>query len=135
MKITTETIQQLIGEARKASKNAYAPYSNFPVGAAFIAEDKKLYSGSNIENASYGLSICAERSAIFSSIKAGNRTIKVLVVYTPTNTPTMPCGACRQVIREFSQNALIVSVCDSEQRIIKFISELLPEDFGPNNLT
>ncbi len=134
MKITNETMERLVSEARNVSKNAYAPYSNFCVGVAFINADGKVYSGTNVENASYGLAICAERSAIFSSIKEGNRTIEVLVVYTPTETLTMPCGACRQVIREFSQNALIVSVCDSDQRTTKSISELLPEAFGADNL-
>ncbi len=132
MKITNEIMEQLIDKANHVSKNAYAPYSNFYVGVAFLNKDGKVYSGTNVENASYGLTICAERSAIFSSIEEGNRTIEVLVIYTPTNTPTMPCGACRQVIREFSTNALIVSVCDSEKRITKSIAELLPEAFGAN---
>ena len=122
-------------EARRAAEKAYAPYSNLRVGAALINEDGKIFTGVNVENASFGLTVCAERNAIFSSVSNANRTIEALVIYTPTQTPTAPCGACRQVIKEFSQDALIVSVCDSDNRLVRTIAELLPSSFGPESLT
>jgi len=133
--IGNDTIERLVLEARRAAEKAYAPYSNLRVGAALINEDGKIFTGVNVENASFGLTVCAERNAIFSSVSNANRTIEALVIYTPTQTPTAPCGACRQVIKEFSQDALIVSVCDSDNRLVRTIAELLPSSFGPESLT
>jgi len=133
--IGNDTIERLVLEARRAAEKAYAPYSNLRVGAALINEDGKIFTGVNVENASFGLTVCAERYAIFSSVSNANRTIEALVIYTPTQTPTAPCGACRQVIKEFSQDALIVSVCDSDNRLVRTIAELLPSSFGPESLT
>ncbi len=135
MNIGNDTIERLVLEARRAAEKAYAPYSNLRVGAALINEDGKIFTGVNVENASFGLTVCAERNAIFSSVSNANRTIEALVIYTPTQTPTAPCGACRQVIKEFSQDALIVSVCDSDNRLVRTIAELLPSSFGPESLT
>ncbi len=100
------TDDELIRQARDAAASAYCPYSHFPVGAAVIGQDDKLYLGCNIENASYGLTVCAERTAIFNAVSAGNRKIKgVAVTCLKGNTSDpgslMPCGACRQVISEF----------------------------------
>ncbi len=100
------TDDELIRQARGAAASAYCPYSHFPVGAAVIGQDDKLYLGCNIENASYGLTVCAERTAIFNAVSAGNRKIKgVAVTCLKGNTSDpgslMPCGACRQVISEF----------------------------------
>lgn len=120
--------------ARAAAKASYSPYSKFPVGAAVLAGSGKIYAGCNVENASYGLCNCAERTAIFSAAAAGEREITAVVVYTPTPTPTMPCGACRQVINEFGAQAAVISVCDTSQRMETSLPDLLPHAFGPQNL-
>lgn len=120
--------------ARRAAAAAYAPYSNFTVGAAVLTSSGKVFTGCNVENASYGLCNCAERTAIFSAAAAGERSIKAVAVYTPTPTPTSPCGACRQVINEFGPTALVISVCDGQERLETTLDALLPAAFGPGNL-
>lgn len=94
----------------------------------------KIFSGANVENASYGLCNCAERTAIFAAVAAGERKVQAVVVYTPTATPTAPCGACRQVINEFGPDATVISCCDGAARIETTLKRLLPEAFGPANL-
>ena len=123
-----------IQKAIEASKFAYVPYSHFPVGAALVAADGRVFTGCNIENAAYPLTNCAERTAIFKAISEGATEITQVVVYTPTGEPTTPCGACRQVIREFGKNAKCVSICDSEQRLETTLEALLPQSFGPEYL-
>jgi cytidine deaminase len=135
MSIPDNVLQQLTEVARNASTLAYCPYSRYPVGAAVLTANDEIFSGCNVENASYGLTMCAERNAIFQAIAKGNRQLKALVVYTPTQKPTAPCGACRQVISEFGLDAFIVSVCEGPDIIKKKISDLLPEPFQPNNLS
>ena len=120
--------------ARAAAKKAYAPYSKFHVGAAVLMESGKTYSGCNVENASYGLCNCAERTAIFSAVAAGERHIRAVAVYTPTSMPTAPCGACRQIINELGPDALVISVCNSNDRLENPVSALLPFAFGLRNL-
>ncbi len=120
--------------ACKAAANSYSPYSNSRVGAAIITGSGKIYSGCNVENASYGLCNCAERTAIFTAIAAGEKRIEAVVVYTSTPKPTAPCGACRQVINEFGPDSIIISVCDSAERLDTTIKALLPDSFGPKNL-
>ena len=100
-KLTPAQQRKLEKAARTTAKHSYSPYSQFPVGAAVLADSGKIYVGTNVENASYGLCNCAERTAIFSAIAAGERPLSCVVVYTPTQTATPPCGACRQVINEF----------------------------------
>lgn len=131
---TTQQLNRLAREARSAAAQAYAPYSRFPVGAAALFESGKIYRGCNVENASYGLCICAERSAIFSAIAAGERRLRYIALYTPTQKTTMPCGACRQVIREFGPDCRIVSLCAGENPVETDLATLLPESFGPENL-
>ncbi|MDB6126340.1 MAG: cytidine deaminase, partial [Verrucomicrobia bacterium] len=92
--------------ARAAAKGSYSPYSKFRVGAALLAGSGKIYTGANVENASYGLCNCAERTALFTAVAAGERHVEAVAVYTPTTTPTPPCGACRQVLNEFGPSAL-----------------------------
>lgn len=133
-KVTDATLRRLEKAARAAAGQAYAPYSRFPVGAAVVAGSGKVYSGCNVENASFGLCNCAERTAIFSAVAAGERAIGAVVVYTPTPLPTAPCGACRQVINEFGPEALVISICDSKNRIDTRLSALLPGAFGPGDL-
>ena len=120
--------------ARRAADRAYAPYSKFRVGAAVLAKSGKIYRGCNVENASYGLCNCAERTAIFSAIAAGEEGVLAVAVYTPTKTPTPPCGACRQVINEFGAQSLVISICDSAERIDTTLDALLPAAFGPAQL-
>jgi cytidine deaminase len=133
-KLTPSVLRRLEKAARAVTKACYAPYSKFRVGAAVLAESGKIYSGCNVENASYGLCNCAERTAIFAAIAAGERKLKAVVVYTPTSAPTMPCGACRQVINEFGPHALVSGVCNSTKRIDTTLPALLGEAFGPKNL-
>lgn len=96
-------LQELYEKALEASKNSYSPYSHFAVGAAVLMEDDKVFTGANIENRSYGVTNCAERSAIFAAASAGYRKIKAIAIATPNSDyPVAPCGACRQVISEFA---------------------------------
>ena len=133
-KLTEAVVRRLEKAAREAAARAYAPYSEFPVGAAVVAASGKLYAGCNVENASFGLCNCAERTAIFTAIAAGEKSIKAVAVYTPTPLPTAPCGACRQVINEFGPEALVISVCDTKNRIETNLTALLPGAFGPGDL-
>ena len=133
-KISTPLCRKLEKAARTAAKASYSPYSKFRVGAAVLAGSGKIYSGTNVENASYGLCNCAERTAIFTAVAAGERTVKAVAVYTPTKISTAPCGACRQVINEFGPSALVISVCDSNWRTETTLDRLLPSAFGPKDL-
>lgn len=128
------TLQRLETAASNALKNAYCPYSSFPVGAAVLTRDGEIFVGCNVENASYGLTICAERNAIFQAVAAGHREIKAVVIVTANSTTVPPCGACRQVINEFGTNIDIVSIDSSGDSNQYKIQDLLPISFGPNNL-
>jgi cytidine deaminase len=132
--IPAATLKELESAARAATGRAYAPYSRFRVGAAVLGDSGMIHSGCNVENASFGLTSCAERNAIFAAIGAGERTIRAVIIYTPTPTATAPCGACRQVIRELGADAIVISVCDGDGRIESTIDELLPKSFGPVDL-
>ena len=122
--------EELKKKAKEAAANAYAPYSKFRVGCALLTKSGNLYTGCNVENSSYGLTICAERNAIASAVAAeGSIEIAELVVYTPTATPTPPCGACRQVIHEFG-NPEIISTCDGPNEDLTTASALLPNAFN-----
>lgn len=99
-----------------------------------LAADGRQFSGCNIENASHGLTICAERNAIGQALAAGCRDFLALLIFTPTPKPTTPCGACRQVIAEFAPNLEIISVCDQEDILRLTMQDLLPHRFGPDNL-
>ena len=127
-------IRDLAARAQEACIKAYSPYSKFRVGAALLTTSDEIYTGCNVENASYGLTICAERNAIFHAVAEGMTGIKALLVYTPTEKPTAPCGACRQVLNEFGPDAQIICVCDGPERIDLRVSNLLPQAFGPANL-
>jgi cytidine deaminase len=134
MKLTPAQRRRLEKAARTAARASYSPYSLFPVGAAVLTGSGKIFSGTNVENASYGLCNCAERTAIFSAVAAGERVLTCVVVYTPTRQPTLPCGACRQVINEFGPKIPILSLCDSDERVETALDRLLPQAFGPHNL-
>jgi cytidine deaminase len=126
--------RRLESVARSQAQRAHAPYSRFRVGAAVLAASGKVYGGCNVENASYGLCLCAERTAVFSAIAAGEKAIAAVTVYTPTKRPTAPCGACRQVLHEFGPKALVTSVCDGRERLEAPLADLLPHAFGPADL-
>ncbi len=132
--VSPATLRRLEKAARQAASAAYAPYSGFAVGAAVLMEGGAVFSGCNVENASYGLCNCAERTAIFSAVAQGKRRVRCVVVYTATPAPTAPCGACRQVIHEFGPDARVLSICDSQERLELPMTELLPGAFGPKNL-
>jgi cytidine deaminase len=119
----------LIDKAKEARKQAYAPYSNFLVGAAIVSKSGKIYAGCNIENSSFGLTICAERVALFKAISEGEKDIQMLALVTDTKTPVWPCGGCRQVLAEFNRELLIVSSNLKGQRKEKKLSEIFPEAF------
>ena len=120
--------------AVEAARRAYAPYSRFAVGAAVLSADGRIHTGANVENASFGLSMCAERNAIFRAVADGARTIEAVVVYTPTSDATPPCGACRQVLAEFGADAVIVCCSDAAADRCYRLAELLPQAFGPQHL-
>lgn len=132
--LSSPVCKRLVTAAKAAAKRSYSPYSHFPVGAAVLAGSGKIYSGCNVENASYGLCNCAERTAIFTAIAAGESLIKAVAVFTPTPSATSPCGACRQVINEFGPEAVVISTCSGKTRIESTLSALLPAAFGPKNL-
>jgi len=135
MPIDTPTLVQLRQRARAAAQHAYAPYSGFRVGAAVLAGNGDIHAAANVENASLGLTICAERNAVFQAVAHGVRRIEALVVYTPTAAATMPCGACRQVLHEFAPEALVVCCTDDTKAERRYsLAELLPGAFGPSQL-
>jgi cytidine deaminase len=124
----------LLASARDASTRAYAPYSLFKVGAAVLTDDGRIFTAANIENASYGLTSCAERNAVFAAVFAGARRIVAVAIHTPTAAPTAPCGACRQVIFEFGPEARVLSCCAGTAIDESSIGVLLPGAFGPRDL-
>jgi cytidine deaminase len=136
MNLSESVLESLSNAARDAAAHAYCPYSRFPVGAAVLTDQGVIFSGCNVENASYGLTICAERNAIFQAVNRSSKplVIRAVIVYTPTAAPTAPCGACRQVINEFGPAALVIAVCDGDGRLKSKIEEFLPAAFGPGNL-
>lgn len=128
---------RLIAAARDVWDRAYAPYSSFKVGSAVLAstpEGTGIFSGCNVENASFGLTICAERNAVFHAVASGARSIIAVAVVTGAPVPTMPCGACRQVLREFGPDMVVVgATLDGQIRHYR-LSHLLPDSFGPEDL-
>ena len=127
--MTELEIQKLMDCAIKARENAYSPYSHFAVGAALLCEDGTLFEGCNIENASYGLTNCAERTAIFKSVSEGHIKFKALAVVADTEGPCAPCGACRQVMAEFKIPLIIMGNLMGNIKIVT-IEELLPFSFS-----
>jgi len=127
-------LEAVMEAARKASASAYAPYSDFHVGAAILTDGGKIHSGSNVENASYGLSICAERNAATTMASADpeDRQIELVAVYSPNTSPCFPCGACRQVLREFGCKEVVVEDGSGLRRYP--FDQILPNSFGPQDL-
>jgi cytidine deaminase len=130
-----KTLERLRQDALAARERAYAPYSSFQVGAAVLARSGKIYVGQNVENASYGLGVCAERTAIFAMVAAGEREVRAIAIATGASKVVGPCGACRQVIREFAKkDTLVLLVTTGGERATHTLSALLPFDFGPQDL-
>ena len=127
-------VKKLINLAKKARKNSYAPYSDFPVGAALLSREGEIFTGSNIENVSYGLSNCAERTAIFKAVSEGFTKFKAIAVVADTQRPIPPCGSCRQVIYEFGENITIIMSDLNNQYTKKRIIELLPGGFARKDI-
>jgi cytidine deaminase len=128
-------VQQLVDEAKKARDFAYVPYSKFQVGAALLAKDGTVFHGCNIENASYGMTNCAERTALFKAYSEGVTKFDTLVVVADTDGPVSPCGACRQVISELCEpdmEVILTNLKGDVQRTL--VKELLPGAFSPNDL-
>ena len=120
--------------ARRARLNAYAPYSKFRVGAAILASDGRVFTGCNVENSSYGLTTCAERTAVFKAVSEGARPCKAIAVSTDTDTFVAPCGACRQVLLEFCPNADLILI-NSEKRLKTMkVRSLIPMGFTADKL-
>lgn len=129
MLVTDLSDSELLDLARKASENAYSPYSKLKVGAALLTEDDQVYLGCNVENSSFGLSICAERVAIFNAISKGKRSFKKIAIITSEGKGIMPCGACRQVLTEFNDKIEIITL-DMDKKPLKFrLTDLLPYSF------
>jgi cytidine deaminase len=126
-----ELVERLVEAARRARANAYAPYSEYRVGAALATEDGSIYSGCNVENASYGATICAERGAISRMVASGGSSPTLCVIVTSGPEPAAPCGICRQVLAEFARELRIVLVGEGEPetRVETSLEELLPRRF------
>ena len=124
---------RLVLAARGMQQHAYCPYSNYRVGAALEAQDGTVFLGCNVENASYGLTICAERAAVFAAVGAGARRFTRIVIATDSEPPAPPCGACRQVLAEFGSELEVESVGPSQSKRWR-IGDLLPDAFGKDLL-
>ena len=127
--ISKTIIKKLIKEAKRAREMAYAPYSKFKVGAAVLADNNNIFTGCNVENVSYGLTICAERIAISKAISEGCKKIKAIAVIADTKEPVSPCGACRQFIMEFNPDTLVIMGTLDRKIYTTIIKELLPYNF------
>lgn len=131
--MTEQEIQKLINRAIAAREKTYSPYSHFGVGAALVCEDGSIYEGCNIENASYGLTNCAERTAIFKAVSEGHTKFKALAVVADTEGPCAPCGACRQVMREFNIPIIIIGNMKGDIEVVS-TEVLLPFSFSSTDV-
>ncbi|MBR6298081.1 MAG: cytidine deaminase [Candidatus Gastranaerophilales bacterium] len=126
--------EELFEKAKKASENAYCPYSKFPVGASILYESNNIYTGCNVENVSFGLTLCAERNAMAAAVSAGEKTgIKAIAIYSPKQKECMPCGACRQWLNEFASNEELKIILEGENELtILTLKEIFPHGFKFN---
>lgn len=131
--VDEKTVARLIRAARDVQERAYAPYSHFRVGAALLGEDGTVYTGCNVENASYGLTICAERNAIFHAVACGCRHFTALLITGDSKDLTAPCGACRQVMAEFSIPEIILARPDDSYETFT-LQQLLPLTFDESSM-
>ncbi|MGD9494755.1 MAG: cytidine deaminase [Armatimonadota bacterium] len=128
--IAAHIADELVAAARQARERAYAPYSNFAVGAAVRCADGRVFAGCNIENASSGATVCAERVALFAAVAAGCGEIEAVAIVGPGRQPLPPCGICRQVMVELAPHAAVI-MAGAGERLIRSVAELMPEAFGP----
>jgi cytidine deaminase len=126
------TDQALIALATQARERAYAPYSNYAVGAALLGVSGQVYTGCNVENAVYSLTVCAERAALFKAVSEGEREFRAIAVVTANGGS--PCGSCRQVLAEFAQDLRVLIARPGELVAVQTIADLLPRAFGPRDL-
>lgn len=134
-KITSQTMTTLISAAKQSYDLAYAPYSNFHVGAAALTAQGNIVKGCNVENASYGLTVCAERNCLAQGVINGEQQFTTMVIYTEQEKLTPPCGACRQVIAEFlDPTAMVISVNHLHDSKTWTVQQLLPDAFSPKAL-
>lgn len=135
MNIEEDKLLTLVNAAKEGCENAYAPYSNFHVGAAALTANGNVVKGCNVENASYGLTVCAERNCLAQGVISGEKSFSAIVIYTNQEKLTPPCGACRQVIVEFlAPNALVMAVNHNNDKKQWTVNELLPDAFTPKDL-
>jgi cytidine deaminase len=127
--IDSERQERLIAEASHSRENAISHRSGFAVGAAIEAEDGRIFGGCNVENSTYGLTVCAERVAIWKALSEGVRKFRAVAVVTGADAPTPPCGACRQILWEFAGDVAVVSATVSGKRKLYRMADLLPEAF------
>ena len=127
--VAPQALQQLAAAAVAVQAHAYAPASHFRVGAAVLADDGRVFSGCNVENASYGLTICAERAAVCAAVAAGVRSLRAVAIATQLAEPARPCGACRQVLAEFGRDMVVVLVGSGGATKRTTLGALLPEPF------
>lgn len=133
--ISKDIFDALVMAAKSAYQRAYAPYSKFHVGASALTASGNIVQGCNVENASYGLTICAERNCISHAVVNGEQAFKIIIIYTEQDKLTPPCGACRQVIAEFfAQSASVIAVNHKDQQQVWTVAELLPDAFTPKDL-
>ncbi len=133
MALAPEIVERLVAAAVEVRARAWAPYSGFKVGAAVLVEDGRIFVGCNVENASYGLSVCAERNAVAAAIAAGAAPLAGLVVVTDRDPPVTPCGACRQVLLEFGDLPVVAASVSGTRRHLT-VAGLLPDAFGSGDL-
>ena len=126
--------EELVRVASLARQRAYAPYSKYKVGAAIRTKRNKVHSGANVENASYGMTVCAERTAAFAAVNAGDTAFDAIAIVIDDERLPTPCGACRQVLAEFSPNMRVILATTAGKRKVTTLGELLPDPFLPENL-
>lgn len=134
MDVENMDVKKLIEKAIEAREFAYVPYSNFKVGAALLSKKGKVYTGCNIESASYTPTICAERTAITKAVSEGDREIEAIAIVGDLENFTYPCGVCRQVIREFGKDATLIIAKNRDEYKTYKLKDLLPYSFGPEDL-
>jgi cytidine deaminase len=130
--ITEQEIRDLVSAAAAARMFAYVPYSGYGVGAALLTAGGQMFTGCNVENASYGLTVCAERNAIFQAVARGERSIRAVAVVSENGVT--PCGACRQVLAEFNLEMIVITANSAGRWRVYRLPELLPDAFGPEDL-
>lgn len=128
MTVTPKLIKELLQAAKRARERSYSPYSKYKVGAAVLASDGRIFSAANVENASYGLTVCAERVAIFKGVSEGLKEVEAIAVVSASHNEAYPCGACRQVIHEFGKSSVVIVEHKGKSRRI-FLKDLLPHAF------